>query len=296
MKRIYAMVAVLSILAFGAAAQVFTSDQEIKIVTADEAHQQAIGDLKQMLSKVKVLSMKSFAESPPVKGAPYSADEITEATQMLANGTTIRRQDKTTVYRDGEGRVRRESPDQISIYDPVAGVSYLLDPKTQTARKLNVSIVTMLTPDGTKSVNVTMNGAGAAGAGWVSERQAVTTFKARVGDAAGAASGPGFVRFNGAELTTTGKGESLGKQMIEGVQSEGTRTTSTIETGAIGNDRPIQIVAERWYSPELQTVMMTKHSDPRTGDETFRLTNVRRGDPGAFLFQVPPGYQVVEAK
>jgi len=283
MKRIYAMAAVLAILAFGAAAQEFVSEQEIKIVKAGEA-QQHREDLEQMLAKVKEGSLKFLVMGVPVKGAPYSADEITEATQVLANGTTIRHQDKTTVYRDGEGRVRRESPGQISIYDPVANVSYMLDPKTMTARKMTVSIVTSTTADGARSVHVTVNGPG-PGAGMAhAENQTVVKGQASA-----------TVR-TVVEHTATGKSESLGKQMIEGVQSDGTRATATIEAGAIGNDRPIQIVSERWHSPELQTVVMTKRSDPRTGDETFRLANVRRGEPGAYLFQVPAGYQIVEGK
>jgi hypothetical protein len=91
-------------------------------------------------------------------------------------------------------------------------------------------------------------------------------------------------------------GESLGKQMIEGVNAEGTRNVSTIEAGAIGNDRPIQVSSESWYSDELQMMVMSKHSDPRTGDESFRLTNIRRGEPGAYLFQAPAGYQITERK
>ena len=57
--------------------------------------------------------------------------------------------------------------------------------------------------------------------------------------------------------------ESLGKQNIGGVEAEGTKTTVTIPAGAIGNERPIEIVSERWYSPELQIVVMTRHIDPR---------------------------------
>jgi hypothetical protein len=97
-------------------------------------------------------------------------------------------------------------------------------------------------------------------------------------------------------LRARGKSEDLGKQTIEGVIAQGTRTTSTIDAGAIGNDRPIQIVTERWYSPELQTVVMTKTTDPRSGESTFSLTNVRRGEPGTYLFQVPAGYTVTDRK
>jgi hypothetical protein len=90
--------------------------------------------------------------------------------------------------------------------------------------------------------------------------------------------------------------ESLGTQSIAGIMSEGSRITSTIETGAIGNDRPIQIVTERWYAAELQTAVKTSHSDPQTGVETFELTNVSRTDPAPALFQVPAGYQFVDGK
>ena len=98
------------------------------------------------------------------------------------------------------------------------------------------------------------------------------------------------------EMAAKWKGEPLGKQTIEGVNAEGTRNVTTLETGAVGNDRPIQVSSERWYSEDLQTVIMTKHSDPRTGEESFHLTNVRRGEPGAYLFQLPAGYQLAESK
>jgi hypothetical protein len=91
-------------------------------------------------------------------------------------------------------------------------------------------------------------------------------------------------------------GEPLGKQMIEGVNAEGTRSVSTIEANSIGNDRPIQVSSESWYSDELQMMVMSKHSDPRTGDESFRLTNISRSEPAAYLFQAPAGYQITERK
>jgi hypothetical protein len=88
--------------------------------------------------------------------------------------------------------------------------------------------------------------------------------------------------------------EALGRQTMEGVAADGTRRTETIEAGAIGNDRPIQITSERWYSPELQTALLTRHNDPRTGEEVFRLINVNRGEQPANLFTIPPAYQKLE--
>jgi hypothetical protein len=89
------------------------------------------------------------------------------------------------------------------------------------------------------------------------------------------------------------KTESLGKRNVEGVEAEGTRSTFTIPAGEIGNDLPIEIVSERWYSPELQTVMMTRYADPRDGETVYRLSNLRRGEPSRQLFEVPSDYRVI---
>jgi TonB family protein len=88
------------------------------------------------------------------------------------------------------------------------------------------------------------------------------------------------------------KSESLGKQLVEGVEAEGTRTTVTIPAGQIGNDRAIEIVNERWYSPELQTVVTTRASDPRFGETVYRLTNIDRSEPAKSMFEVPPEYTI----
>jgi len=88
--------------------------------------------------------------------------------------------------------------------------------------------------------------------------------------------------------------ESLGKQVIEGIPVEGTRSTITIEAGKMGNELPIQIVSERWYSPELQVVVMSKHTDPRMGETVYRLTNINRSEPAHSLFEIPADYKLEE--
>src|SRR5262249_38057504 len=89
-------------------------------------------------------------------------------------------------------------------------------------------------------------------------------------------------------VTTT----SLGTQTINGVTAEGTRTTRTIPAGAIGNANAIAITNERWDSPDLQIVVMSKGSDPFMGETTFQLTNIEKQEPEASLFQVPSDYAV----
>jgi hypothetical protein len=308
MQRLLRIAAVLPILAFGASAQ-----------------EEAIAKMK--------MQLEGSVMGQTVKGAPYSADEVTQSTQVLADGTRIHRENKVAVYRDGEGRVRRESsPDQISIIDPVAHTSYFLNPKTMTAQKApammgysftrtggeggpglirSESTFTMITRDGATSVNI--NGtpveekAVAEAIARAKQNGESSTVNVPVGEykvvyekmaadkekmAAETAMAGGMV----SKLRARGKSDDLGKQTIEGVIADGTRTTSTIDAGAIGNDRPIQVVTERWYSSELQTVLMTKTSDPRIGESTFSLTNVHRGEPGVYLFQVPSGYTIADRK
>jgi len=90
------------------------------------------------------------------------------------------------------------------------------------------------------------------------------------------------------------KTEILNKQTIEGVEVEGKRTTLTIPAGEIGNTLPIEVVDETWYSPELQLLVLSKHSDPRSGETTYRLININRSEPDRALFEVPADYTVKE--
>jgi len=223
-----------------------------------------------------------------VKGAPYSAEAITETTQTLADGNRITRKSAAAAYRDSEGRTRREQAlgsigpwaaagepaRMIFINDPVAGVNYILHPHDRSARKLPL-------PQGQeKSGQAHVGVAIAAGRGG----REVEGLVERVVTTA-APAGPKF---------GDTKTASLGKQLIEGLPVEGTRSTLTIPAGAIGNDRPIEVVSERWYSPELQTPVLTKRNDPRTGETVFRLTNVNRSEPLRSLFEVPPDYTFKE--
>jgi hypothetical protein len=98
----------------------------------------------------------------------------------------------------------------------------------------------------------------------------------------------------GLPTTPRGKGETkdLGTRDFDGIKAEGRRTTHTIPAGAIGNEKPIVVSTERWFSPELHVVVFAKTSDPRAGETIYRLVNVKRGDPSPELFRVPDDYRV----
>lgn len=233
-----------------------------------------------------------------VKNAPYSAQATTETVQVLGDGNRIARKNTASIYRDSEGRTRYDQtlgsigpwaaagePQQTSfINDPVSRVHYVLEPRTRIARKIALPPMPPMPPS-----------PGAAPRGDARPGD-VRTSEGRPGDNFIIIGGPGA---NGRERETRSlpagpkpKVESLGKQTMEGVEVEGTRDTITIAAGEIGNEQPIQIVNERWYSPELQTVVYSKHSDPRFGETTFRLTNINRSEPARSLFEVPSDYTV----
>jgi hypothetical protein len=283
----------LPVFAIGAAAQ-DNGGEQLKVQVGQLAARSAA-----------TVMVKSAVMGPTVKGAPYSALETVENTQTLADGTHINRTTQTMVYRDSEGRMRRETPDSVTIWDPVANASYALDPKTQTARTMPLGLAAagpiinaQSGPNGqVMRFEYRTGGASTSGVLPVPSPPSVPLPEAgnMVFLASGLAPGSPPMLFN-LQGKMTAKTDSLGQQTIEGLNTEGTRITSTIEAGEIGNDRPIQIVTERWYSNDLGTNIKMTHSDPRTGQETLELTGISRVEPSPDLFQMPANYQIVGGK
>jgi hypothetical protein len=273
-----------------------------------------------------------------VKGAPYSAQAISESIQTLAGGNRIVRQNTSSIYRDSEGRTRHEQtisvvgkfaaagdPAQTTfINDPVTGVNYILDAKNRTARKIDYGArmhaekkmieakIDAMKKSGDPQAAADAAKLEARKAGSADAQSAAVAEKIAVGKATAAGhdfqfemkvppgvppqiigNGVGaFMMKNDPKNTKT---ESLGKQTIEGVECEGTRMVTTIPAGEIGNELPIEVLFEKWYSPELQVVVMTKNSDPRFGENTYRLTNINRSEPPHSLFEVPADYTIQDA-
>lgn len=254
-----------------------------------------------------------------VKGAPYSAQAINESVQTLAGGNRIVRQNTAMVYRDSEGRTRREQtisvvgpyaaaggPKQTTfINDPVAGVNYILDATNKTARKIDYSakITAEKKMLDAKKLEA-MKPKSGEGETIAIEKIAAEKVAAAGGFIydikTGGDMGPGGPKPGGGFVMTRAdskntRKESLGKQTVEGVEAEGSRIITTIPAGEIGNEQPIEIVFESWYSSELQAVIMSKHSDPRSGESTYRLTNINRTEPPHTLFEVPSDFTIQEA-
>jgi hypothetical protein len=230
-----------------------------------------------------------------VKGAPYSAQAVTEMTQILSDGNRIVNSRSAAVYRDGEGRTRREQTlkaignfsiagepiQSISINDPVAGVAYVLEPHSQTARKIQGLHIEAASGAGYK---VTSSGGQGDNFTFNTTTSGMVQLKRSTAEA----------KTSEEKEKKDYRKEDLGTQTVEGVNAVGTRTTITIPAGQIGNERAIEIVDERWFSPDLQTMVMTRHSDPRSGETVYRLMNINRAEPDHSLFEVPADYTVLE--
>jgi hypothetical protein len=268
-------------------------------------HTAGVAGVKQNLGFVS--SGFSF-DGAVVKNAPYSAEAVTETMQRLADGNRISRKTTSVVYRDSEGRTRREETlgsigpwatnseplQTVFINDPVSKMNLVLDARTKTAQRMpNPEIMPL--PPGVPGGPIAITGS-MAQPDVVRKRVAVRTYstQAQMGGAIGgvftAAVSSAGVPADGENMKT----ESLGKQLIEGVQADGTRTTVTIPAGAVGNERPIEIVSERWYSPDLQTVVKSTHNDPRMEETVYRLINISRNEPPQSLFVAPADYAVTD--
>jgi len=213
-----------------------------------------------------------------VTGAAFSAQVILENSQTLANGVHVGSKRIGALYRDSEGRTRQEfpregTPEIVLINDRVAGVLYHLHMFDHTVNKVSV-----------KDIRVKRE---------IEERHAQREHEEREQMEKAKAIA---LKRPGKEIEPERKVESLGVQTFEGVQAEVTRFTITIPAGREGNDQPFDIVSERWYSPELQVVVMGKRSDPRTGDLVYRLTNISRSEPARSLFEAPADFTVKEEK
>jgi hypothetical protein len=236
----------------------------------------------------EILNVEPMDNVPSIAGAPFTAEATTEFTQLLSDGNRIERRFTTSLARDGRGRTRSEQdvamlgplvvlekgvswnttragrnaesepPRFTVIADPVEGVTFTLDERLKEARRSPLKLA---------FANVI-------------ELNKLTTKLEAVRVPSSGSSEPVV--------------ESLGTRQIEGVRAEGTRSTTTIPAGQIGNLNPIQLVTERWFSKELQMAVLITRRDPRSGDTVYRLANIVRNEPPPDLFTVPSDYRVVE--
>lgn len=237
------------------------------------------------------------ADAQVVKGKPYSADTTTETVQNLADGNRIMRRTVSKIYRDSDGRTRREqtfgnvdpehpSPHEVKVFidDPVNGTAFVLDPGSKTAddvkRKHTFVYDKKAEDEGKQSFQKDQEEGGPV--------HMMVKFR----DEHAADGLAAVVRDEKREVVN----EDLGPRNIEGVDCTGTRQTTTIPAGAIGNEKAISIVRETWFAPVISAVVESTTDDPRYGKTTYRLKNVQLNEPSRSLFEPPADFKISTRK
>lgn len=270
-------------------------------------------EIKQSIS---VVGVDPVSMGAVVTDAPYTAEAVTEITQTLADGNRIERQTRTTLARNSSGATRREqqgfalgpfvsqsAQPIVTISDPKHGLVTTLNYETKVAFRMKPGWVALA---GTPADRVMFGSPALASRGAVirSERPEPGRERRALPPPPPPPRGLGvfeetvvaFEPFAAAKVSGDYETEPLEPRTIEGLRAEGTRATVTIPAGAIGNALPIEVISERWFSPELQIVLITRRSDPRFGETIYRVTNIVRGEPSPDLFRVPADFRIEDMK
>ena len=263
---------------------------------------------------IGVIAVDPVDVGQTVIDAPFSADAVTEVTQVLADGNRIEQRTSASIARNSDGATRREqtglalgalvapnSPPIVTITDPKSGVHLTLNYDQKIAHRMRpmrnrLEAMAQSRAEWIEGApRASISARGAAGQAVLAPTPLPPpqsgTFEVMAGSPVIASAPMAAAAWDGSI-----KNETLEPTTMDGVAVEGTRTVMTIPAGAIGNALPIEIVSERWYSPELKVVVMTRRYDPRFGETVYRLTNIVRAEPSADLFKVPPDFRIEEIK
>jgi len=273
-----------------------------------------------------VIALDPVDMGAAVYDAPYSAEAVTEVTQVLADGNRIERRTSASIARNAQGRTRREqsgiplgtfmAPSTqpiVTITDPKSGVHLTLNFEQKVAYRMKPSRARLAMPPG-GGAGIANGSAGMSARPGPDEMSREPAFQPgrRVLPPPTLPPGSFEVALDGEPLPPvmvtnaisatpfswegTLRSEVLEAREIEGVRVEGVRTIMTIPAGTIGNTLPIEVVNERWLSPELRVVVMTRRYDPRFGETVYRLTNIVRSEPSADLFKVPADFRTEDVR
>jgi uncharacterized protein YecT (DUF1311 family) len=201
---------------------------------------------------------------PLISGQPFHAKVAVQIHRQLPDGTVVDQKYYTLVARDSTGRTRREAREPIaadSDLDPPLLRSTVYDPKT--------SLMTNCYPEQRVCREISFD----------PTQHPLDESVGPSGD--------------GKSVLTR---EDLGKKTIDGLEAIGTRETRTFSPGAFGNDKPVAVVKEIWYSPQLQYNLSVTRLDPRNGTQKLEVTELKLGEPGSEWFATPDGYRLVSGR
>ncbi|MES2015283.1 MAG: hypothetical protein V4484_02210 [Pseudomonadota bacterium] len=294
----------------------------------------AEGAVMQEFDQASLGAPLMFMHGKAVKNAPYSAEAVSEQVRTLGDGNQIVHKSSAMSYRDSAGRTRQEvraeggAVRRVTIHDPADGATYILNPQTRTATKIGsrAEIAGMAAERAAKVAERSAERAGriaeraaaaaerAAGEEIIikriersdGERHARVREDVRIHVSKEMAEGramPGMEHvgpmiagaFGDLKWSDKAVTKDLGSKDIDGVKAQGKLRSYEIPAGEIGNRNAIVVATETWYSPELQVTLLSRSSDPRSGERSYRLTGLKRDEPAAALFAVPADYTVKDA-
>jgi hypothetical protein len=200
---------------------------------------------------------RGLFEGKVVTNAPYSGVGVTTSQRTLSDGNAINEASCSKVYRDSSGRTRREETRNSATCSATPDTIQISDPVAGVRYAINTQNKTYR--------QFTIKAPASA---------SETRPQARTRPA------------NPNEVRT-----SLPASLIAGTSfsAENTQTVTTIPAGKMGNAQPIAITSTRSYSPDLQIVISSTRTDPRSGVTSYQLSNISTAEPAESLFQLPAG-------
>jgi hypothetical protein len=200
----------------------------------------------------------------PVSGKPFSGSDSVDWTRTLDDGNIVAMHNDAKLARDSQGRIYREN---VTRFPANSGEKsrveefIIRDPAAHTETTCKVA---------SRHCNIT----GYFVAAFIPPKPLGT--------------------FNDGNRTIVR--ESLGNDVIDGLNVVGTRETGVTAAGVEGNSQPLTNVEESWYSPDLEVNLSIARKDPRVGALVIHVVDLQRADPDPALFEVPAGYTVTDTR
>jgi len=190
-----------------------------------------------------------------VVNAPYSALQVSESVRVGLDGNRIVvKLTPTRLFRDAQGRTRRESADTVEIMDPVEGVRYLFLTSATVAHRSKLPFISSSDP----------------------ARNPQSPMRSLAGP------------------DDVSKKEQLGQRTIGGVVADGSRETAVVKQPIVGGFQEMTFISEVWMASKLMVPVLRKDSSPYVGDSTTELKELVVGAPDSGKFRVPDGFTVVD--
>ncbi len=212
----------------------------------------------------KTQTVTAGIEVLPFPGLPFIGTDTIVRTVPVVGGSSVVTSETSKVIRDSQGRIYRERHHFAVLgTDPqkTLHIFQVLDPLTHTFTECTIA----------------------------TRRCTITGYHPRLTVSLQPA-GP----FDGGKRILTR--ESLGEQTAEGLNVIGTRETTTILPGAVGNDRTLTLTREFWYSPDLKNNISVTRIDPREGTVAIHLAILSRSEPDPGVLAIPSEYVVVDLR